>query len=918
MAGVAMGRSDRDVDGFASRWPHLPRPVEEVVLQRSRDGGGVVLVGEAGVGKTALAARILDARRADGVHVVVATCAPALRDISLGALRRILTPPEGVAVSHLLGWSLQRLTEEAGERDLLLAVDDAQHLDPVTASLVHQLVATGRACALITARTGTVLPDAIERLERDGLARRTTVGPLAAEEVGELLRRALGGPVAASTIGALAAASSGNPLHLRELCAEGLERGLLLRGVGSWVWNGAIRAGGDLRRLLLDRVGDLHEAPKHALELLAFAEVLGLQVCESLVGTDAVDALERRKLIVVERVGRREEVRLAHPLFGEVVREGAGARARVIQASLADAVEAHGSRRAADLGRIAEWRLASGCPVDPTQLVAAATRAASGFDHARAERLATAAIAAGGGAMATVVLGGVLAEVGRVGEAEHLWAGVELAPDDPMQTQLSLIRAENLFFGLQRAGAAAALLEEAAEGARTVGEREQVAAKQAMLHLYEGNASAARATTADLVLSESPHRRRAAAVFLGPALAMEGRCEEALAVLDRALGDEDDGDIYTTGELFAGRFLALALGGRLAEAAAEARSIRDLSATIGADEGVAVFGLAFGHAALMLGRVDEALVALEDAAIGLRQHDRTRYLPWCLGELAHARVLAGDLPAAAAALDEADRARGASFRLFDCRLAIARARSAAAEGRAGEAHELAVAAGRRALEGGQLAFAAQAFHLAVRLRPGDAPVMDDLVARLGALADATDSPVTAAFARHAAGVHAGRGAVVRSAALDLLRTGARIHGAEALQTAAAVHLEADERDGAFACALAARTVAAACTGAAEGWLGPLPALALLSRREVEVALRTVDGMSSRAVAEELFVSVRTVENHLHRVYAKLGLRGRDELTAALAPAMDATEWCVAHDPSDGSSYVPAHAGPLEVEWLRTS
>src|SRR5205823_12659314 len=57
----------------------------------------------------------------------------------------------------------------------------------------------------------------------------------------------------------------------------------------------------------------------------------------------------------------------------------------------------------------------------------------------------------------------------------------------------------------------------------------------------------------------------------------------------------------------------------------------------------------------------------------------------------------------------------------------------------------------------------------------------------------------------------------------------------------------------------------------------------LSAREREVALLTASGLTSRQVAERLYISVRTVENHLHRVYTKLGVTNRDALGAALGP-----------------------------------
>jgi DNA-binding CsgD family transcriptional regulator len=51
------------------------------------------------------------------------------------------------------------------------------------------------------------------------------------------------------------------------------------------------------------------------------------------------------------------------------------------------------------------------------------------------------------------------------------------------------------------------------------------------------------------------------------------------------------------------------------------------------------------------------------------------------------------------------------------------------------------------------------------------------------------------------------------------------------------------------------------------------------RRIAELAAR---GASNREIAQDLFVTPKTVENHLGRVYMKLGIKGRRELAAALA------------------------------------
>jgi DNA-binding CsgD family transcriptional regulator len=51
--------------------------------------------------------------------------------------------------------------------------------------------------------------------------------------------------------------------------------------------------------------------------------------------------------------------------------------------------------------------------------------------------------------------------------------------------------------------------------------------------------------------------------------------------------------------------------------------------------------------------------------------------------------------------------------------------------------------------------------------------------------------------------------------------------------------------------------------------------------EGRVAALVAAGQTNREVAEALFMSVRTVESHLSRIYHKLGLRSRTELSRRL-------------------------------------
>ncbi len=46
-------------------------------------------------------------------------------------------------------------------------------------------------------------------------------------------------------------------------------------------------------------------------------------------------------------------------------------------------------------------------------------------------------------------------------------------------------------------------------------------------------------------------------------------------------------------------------------------------------------------------------------------------------------------------------------------------------------------------------------------------------------------------------------------------------------------------------------------------------------------LAVARGLSNREIADHLYLSLRTVENHLQRIYDKLGVSGREQLDIAL-------------------------------------
>ena len=64
--------------------------------------------------------------------------------------------------------------------------------------------------------------------------------------------------------------------------------------------------------------------------------------------------------------------------------------------------------------------------------------------------------------------------------------------------------------------------------------------------------------------------------------------------------------------------------------------------------------------------------------------------------------------------------------------------------------------------------------------------------------------------------------------------------------------------------------------------GPGSPVDELTPQELQVATLAAAGLSNKEAAARLFLSVKTIEAHLHRTYRKLGVRSRAELAPLLA------------------------------------
>ncbi|QJR81469.1 response regulator transcription factor [Alteromonas pelagimontana] len=57
-------------------------------------------------------------------------------------------------------------------------------------------------------------------------------------------------------------------------------------------------------------------------------------------------------------------------------------------------------------------------------------------------------------------------------------------------------------------------------------------------------------------------------------------------------------------------------------------------------------------------------------------------------------------------------------------------------------------------------------------------------------------------------------------------------------------------------------------------------LALLSKRELQVAHKIMEGLPNKTIASQLFISERTVKFHCANIYRKLDIRNRASLMAS--------------------------------------
>jgi DNA-binding CsgD family transcriptional regulator/tetratricopeptide (TPR) repeat protein len=882
-----------------------------ILAKKTAGAAGVVLSGSAGIGKTALAAQ---AAQLFGYAVERVRASRAASGIPLAAFGHLLdlpALPAETTTAALIARVKRMLAERAAGTGLVLVVDDADLLDNASSVVIGDLAGTPHLFFLLTHRAGTVLP---EGLAGEGFA-KIVLGPLTAHDVRVLSADLLGGPLVEADSLSIHTLTRGNPLFVRELLLGAVEGKQLTRSPEGFRLGTKIDTHGSLGDVIEARLGRLSSEQRRALELVALAGPTELELLDHLIDLDTLVTLEERELIVTEWRGAKATARLAHPLHVEHFRARlTPLRTRQICSALLDALALHSGARSDDPLRVALWKLERGDDVDAHTLMTAMASAHTQLQEHVLDLM--------GGRLPeqTKRIDALVERFERDDRrnAEGLFRVAKAAwdADQTAETGLSLVSLP-LTHAMPTAEAMA-LFDHIATLAKTDHERRLLAHELAGFQLWRGHDLNGALTTLDAALKTMTDRnerafllasragyilhsgdpmlarrwtkpiwddhtlaseaRALSAASLTGACALLGRFDEGLHIIEAAsalaLADAQH-DYRILGDLMYAKVGTLIGAARYAEAAAVANDVFGLSLEFDSIVGVAQFGVWIGCISLYRGHVRAAIEHLEQMDRLLHHADDIGVRAQLLGNLASAYALAGQTTRARQYLDMA-RSQQVMKRFYDIDIDIAEAWITAAEGDRLLGAKLAMAAAERARESESMAYATNAATIAARLGSAQAA---GLLKRIAATSEGplASLALEALVAKrdHDAKKLDDLGGRYEELLLDL-------HAAECSAAASIEWRTQDDNDRALASLQQARELLARCDGARPPTLErEAEPHTRLTRREREIARLAARGDSSASIAEQLYLSTRTVESHLYKVFTKLGVTRRSELSVAL-------------------------------------
>ena len=912
----------------------------EEALDSARRRGFLVLVGRTPAAGSGLAYAPLLA----AFGSVLRATDPSERDALVGDLPRLgrlwpelhLPPPPPVQEPELeralLFEAVARLVERlAGGAPMVVFVDDLHWADAPSLALLGYLLPT--LAALPVLLIGTYRPEGVSGskalrqfvtdVRRAGIGSDLPLEALGPEAVAALVAGILGGTPPAPLL-ELVAGAGATPLFVEALVRGLVEAGGLVRTASGWTMaEGATALPREVRDLVADRLDLLSDDERSIVELIAHtAQGLGHDLLEDVAGLepgpllDVIRRLAGAGLVIQDEYGPDVTYRLAHPFIGEVL---VGDLPAVARRRLHARLARTGERlRPSDLDLLAYHYSRAGREVDERRardvLLDAGERAHDLAAHDEAARHFGAALPFVRDGKRPDVLAHVLERMGEawepLGETAAAMAVWTEALVERQQTSdvrgVARIR-RRLAFAARAGGDLSAARQHLAAGIEALHELppsdELVDLHAARLFIDTPLVDPERAREVVVELG------RLAEVLDSPRATAEARLAEAFLLWMAGspknpvpIAEEAARIAADAGEWLLARrahrelaWIGFIITGNAAAVRHHCRAQIDIDDRLGDAAHRSDPSLQLSCAELLAGNFDQSVALAEEAVAHARRYGQRRAQAMALGQLAIALIHRGDLDAAEQHLGEAGEIfpevlndpRGGSYFVIvpTAMLALERGDTATVIETAGRSWDFAHTlmhvklTGTAQLAAGDLA-GALATAEAVRTRwpwsPYAAAQADRLVGlvhhargeaeagrhQLECSATALDAlglPFEAAVSRlHLGTVDSVRRALAAFEAMGAARYADRAR--RALRTLG-VRLPAVRRD----------------RRAADP----------LSRRELEVAGLVAKGLTNAEIAEQLVLSVRTVETHLAHIYGRLGISSRAALAVWVTEATEA-------------------------------
>ena len=336
---------------LVGRGPELA-VVEELLGEAEPSLAALEVVGEPGIGKTTVWQEAVRRGEARGLRVVAARPAESEARLAFAALAdlletvgdeilALLPPPQRSAIDvallradagrapsrRLVGTALLSILRELTSRGpVLLAVDDAQWLDPPSAAALEfafRRLASAPLRVVVSLRSDATRPGFVLAID-DARVRRLPVGPLSVAALQRIIVDRLGVALPRPVLVRLAEASGGNAFYALEIAR--------LLADGEADRSAPLPVPDDLRTLIARRIASLPTRTRVALlEASALARPR-----RGPVDTDALAPAERAGLVTVAGDG---QISFTHPLFAAAVyRTASPAELRAVHGRLAEVV----------------------------------------------------------------------------------------------------------------------------------------------------------------------------------------------------------------------------------------------------------------------------------------------------------------------------------------------------------------------------------------------------------------------------------------------------------------------------------------------------------------------------------------------------------------------------------------------------